>query len=84
MLANSWAPGWRAFVDGDEHRIERAELIALATDVTAGRHVITWHYRPPGLTLGAWVSAMAAILLFALFALSANRRRAIRRRTIPS
>ena len=84
VLANSWAPGWRAFVDGDEHRIERAELIALATDVTAGRHVITWHYRPPGLTLGAWVSAMAAILLFALFALSANRRRAIRRRTIPS
>ena len=79
VLANSWAPGWRAFVDGDEHRVERAELIALATDVTAGRHTITWQYRPPGLTVGAWISLVAGLLLIALFA---NGWRVTRRRTL--
>jgi hypothetical protein len=73
VLADAWAPGWTARVDGRETRVERANVGFRAVAVSAGHHDVDLRYRPPGLAPGLAISAISIAALLSL--LAAGRRR---------
>lgn len=59
--------GWNVYVDGKPSELFRADYILRATIVPAGKHVITFEYKPQSYFMGAKISAISSsILLFAL------------------
>jgi membrane protein YfhO len=73
VLVDAYDPGWRAWVDGRESAIVRANVAFRAVAVEAGRHTVEMRYRPRELILGAALSALA------LAALAAGGAAAVRR-----
>ena len=59
VLLDSYYPGWRAYVDGVEVRILRANYAFRAVQVGAGNHRVEFIYRPRSFYLGLWVSSVA-------------------------
>lgn len=68
VLADSFAPGWRVWVDGRPAAPLRADGFLRAVAVPAGRHLVDWRYDPrafaagAALTLAALAAAAAAWL----------------------
>lgn len=72
VLADSYYPGWRAYVDGEEKEILRANLFFRAVPLSAGEHVVEFRYRPRSFTIGLAISlttlcGVAAAGLICLF-----------------
>ena len=65
VLADAWAPGWRARVDGRAATILRADLLFRAVEVGAGRHEVEMTYRPLSVILGFAASILGAALTLA-------------------
>jgi hypothetical protein len=62
VLADSFAPGWRARLDGTTAPLRRANGLFRAVAVPAGRHVVEMVYAPKSVYLGAGLSACGLIL----------------------
>jgi uncharacterized membrane protein YfhO len=73
VLSEMFYPGWRAAVDGTPTEIYRTNYLFRGVVVPAGRHAVTFEYRPRSVPLGAAVSGAA--VLAALAVLAAGRRR---------
>jgi hypothetical protein len=58
VLLDSWYPGWRAFVDGREVPVYRANFLFRAIPLEPGEHSIVFELRPLTLYVGAVVSAL--------------------------
>ena len=56
VLADSFYPGWRAYVDGEEKEILRANLFFRGILLPAGEHMVEFHYEPRSFTIGLIVS----------------------------
>jgi len=65
VVAESWAPGWRALVDGQPRPVEAAAGALLGVRLGPGAGRAELRYRPPGLLAGAWISAAALLVLVA-------------------
>jgi hypothetical protein len=74
VLSDAFFPGWRAFVDGAEVEIRRANFVARGVFVPAGSHLVRFSYQPPGLVAGAAVSGAATAMLALLGAFFLMRR----------
>jgi hypothetical protein len=67
VLADAYHPGWRAWVDGAETKIYRADYALRALFLTEGRHEIVFRYEPAcfriglGLALGSLLSVLGAL-----------------------
>jgi uncharacterized membrane protein YfhO len=70
VLADAWAPGWRAAVDGAPALIERANLAVRAVRVPGGAHTVTFLYQPRWRVAGPALS-LCGILLAAVLILAA-------------
>jgi uncharacterized membrane protein YfhO len=44
--SDTYYPGWRAYVDGRETKIYRANLAFRAVEVPKGRHIVVFRYVP--------------------------------------
>lgn len=75
VLTDADYPGWQAAVDGRAAGIVRANLFFRAVKVPAGRHTVTFNFRPGSVYLGAAVSGAAVLLLAAGLFVSGKRRR---------
>lgn len=73
VVSEMYFPGWHATVDGAPTPIYRTNYLFRGIVVPAGRHTVTFDYRPRSVLVGAAISAFA--LLIALVALAAGRRR---------
>jgi len=62
VISDTWYPGWKAWVDGNQVPIWRANYLHRAISVEAGNHQILLEYHPVELILGKVIS-MAAILI---------------------
>jgi hypothetical protein len=62
FLGDSYYPGWRAYVDGRETPIYRANYAFRAVEVPAGEHEVRFAYAPTALTLGI-AGSLAGIAL---------------------
>jgi len=70
LLLDSYYPGWRAFVDGKEVRIYRANGFFRAVKIPAGRHRVIFNYFPESFTRGLLISGIGFFLWLFLFGIS--------------
>jgi len=63
VLSDGYFPGWRAWVDGEESRIYRANYAFRAVPVNAGQSIVEFRYEPQSFQIGALISA-GSIALF--------------------
>ena len=61
VLLDSCYPGWRAWVDGVEAEIHRADHLFRAVRLSAGQHRIVFAYDPLSFKVGAAISLITAI-----------------------
>ncbi|MBI4881197.1 MAG: hypothetical protein HY812_16300 [Planctomycetes bacterium] len=66
ILADTWYPGWRATVDGEEHEILRANLAFRAVVVHAGAKTVEFRYAPESVRLGLYFSGAGLLALLLL------------------
>lgn len=63
VLLDAWSPEWHATIDGSAVATRRANSVARAVEVPAGRHEIVFRFVPRSLYLGAVLSVMSLLLL---------------------
>jgi Bacterial membrane protein YfhO len=73
ILADSYYPGWKAFVDGREEVIRRANLFFRAVRLPAGSHTVEFRYEPTSFVIGLAISAITLAVLAVTTALVAFR-----------
>jgi hypothetical protein len=56
VLADSWYPGWKARVDGQDVEIHRANYAFRAIEIPEGRHEVVFVYRPASFYVGGIIS----------------------------
>lgn len=56
VLADTYYPGWKAFVDGREARIQRANYLFRAVYLEAGSHTVEFVFDPGSFKLGLAIS----------------------------
>ena len=66
VLSDTYYPGWRAFVDGVERPILRANHVFRAVVVPAGARDVVFSYEPDSFRYGLLVSVAAAALWLGL------------------
>jgi len=75
LLADTWYPGWGAFLDGEQRPIYRANYLFRAVPVEAGEHELVFTYRPTSFRRGAAISLLAwSFLAFLGLRISRSRR----------
>jgi hypothetical protein len=62
-LADSYYPGWQAYVDGKQQEILRANLFFRAVVLPQGEHTVEFRYKPRSFTIGLMVSLMTLCAL---------------------
>jgi len=65
VITDSFAPGWRARVDGHPAPVLPANVAFRAIPVPAGRHEVLLAYAPPSAILGLALSGLTALLALA-------------------
>jgi hypothetical protein len=75
VLADSFDPGWRAFVNGTEAEILRANLFFRAVLLKPGNHLVEFRYQPRSFSVGMTVSLATVAILIGAGAVTALRRR---------
>jgi hypothetical protein len=75
VLADSHYPGWKAFVDGKEAAIRRANLFFRAVPLPAGNHTVEFRYEPRSFTVGLRISVVTLVALAIVTALFVCRSR---------
>jgi hypothetical protein len=69
FVSDAHFPGWKAFIDGVETKIYRANFAFRAVAVPSGVHRVRFIYRPESLFNGLKISGASMLLLFLLFPL---------------
>ncbi len=75
VLLDTYADGWKAYVDGRPTAIYPADVAFRAVEVPAGEHAITFRYAPASVSIGLalTLAGWAATASFALFGWRAAR-----------
>ena len=63
VLADAYYPGWKAFVDGKETKIYRANYVMRGVFITGGRHVVEFRYDPLSFEVGVIISLASLVLV---------------------
>jgi len=63
ILTDTCYPGWRAYVDGEEASIIRANLLFRAISLSAGQHRVEFSYEPASVKVGAAVSSATLLAI---------------------
>jgi Bacterial membrane protein YfhO len=66
LLNDSYSPGWRAYVDGEESKIYRANYLMRAVCLEDGSHTIRFLYQPYSFTIGSIISITILIIVIFL------------------
>jgi hypothetical protein len=77
VLRDTFDPNWRAFVDGAEAPVVRADVVFRAVRLAPGAHTVEFRYRSRPLEAGAVVSVVALLALAGV--LARTRRARVRR-----
>ena len=69
LFTDSYYPGWKAFVDGQEQKVYRADYLFRAVLLPAGKHEVRFKYDPWTVALGADISVFTISTLLGLWAI---------------
>jgi hypothetical protein len=75
VLTDSWFPGWKATVDGQDVPIERVDYLIRGVVVPAGAHRVEFRYDPASWRAG-WILSLLALIGILAAALVGWRRHA--------
>jgi len=77
VLADSYYPGWRVFVDDKEGEILRANLFFRGVRLPPGAHRVEFRYKPRSFRIGLWLSlaTLAALALASAVVFVSKRKR---------
>ncbi|HKA33162.1 MAG TPA: YfhO family protein, partial [Candidatus Binatia bacterium] len=75
VLADSYYPGWRVYVDGKEGEILRANLFFRGVKLAPGEHRVEFRYEPRSFQIGLWISLATLVGLTLISALLFARKR---------
>lgn len=73
MIANSYDPGWRAFIDNQPSPVYRANGGLMAITVPAGVHRIDFRYSPPFIGLALLLTSLSWLGTTALYLVSVRK-----------
>ncbi len=65
VLSDIYYPGWKAYIDGKDAKIYRADYLFRAICVSAGRHDVVFRYEPTSYKLGLLIS-LSALVIFSI------------------
>ncbi len=74
VVSESYYPGWRAWVNGHEVRIARANYLVMGIPVPAGTSRVELRYVTPGFRMGRLLSAVSLALMAGVFLFSRGQR----------
>ncbi len=79
VLTDSFYPGWRAYVNGVEQEILRANYFFRGVALPAGEHIVEFRYEPLSFKIGLAISLLTLALIGAvtLWRFLVNRRRPV-------
>jgi hypothetical protein len=82
VLSDNYYPGWKAYVDGVESEVLRANHTMRAVAIPGGSHVVSFVFDPLTLRVSVYVSSIAAacVLISLLLLWVREKRQAIERR----
>ena len=82
VLSDNYYPGWKAYVDGVEAEVLRANYTMRAVALTGGSHVVSFDFDPLTLRVSIYISSIAAacVLISLLLLWTRARRRPVERR----
>jgi hypothetical protein len=75
VVGDRFDAGWRAWVDGREAPVVRANAIMRAVPVPAGEHTVEMRYEPWWITLGLVISLLSLLVVVSAIALCTRRSR---------
>lgn len=75
-----YSTGWSVTVDGTPAQVLRADTAFLGVALEPGSHTVAFTYKTPGLAAGAVLSAAGVVLLAAIWAVPALRKKSKKRR----
>ena len=74
FLSDSYYPGWKAYVDGREREILRANFLFRAINIEPGEHQVRFSYEPLSFKIGLTISLTTLLLCGAYCFRSSIRR----------
>jgi hypothetical protein len=77
VIADSYYPGWKAYVDGKEVPIMRANHFFRAVALSEGQHVVEFKYEPLSFKIGLLISltTIIALVIISMIVFLRNRKR---------
>lgn len=63
VLTDTYYPGWKAYVDGTETPIYKANAIFRAIEVPQGKHQVVFRFQPFSFWLGFWMSLSTLVFM---------------------
>ncbi len=66
VLSDTYYPGWKAFVDGKEEKIFRADYNFRAILIPPGSHLVEFVYDPLSFKLGGWITLLGFLGCFGM------------------
>ena len=73
LLLDSYSPDWRVTVDGGQATLLRADALFRAVRLVPGAHTVVFAYRPASFYWGAAISALAALMMIAIWGIPPRR-----------
>ncbi len=67
FLSDSYYPGWKAYVDGEEREIHRANYLFRAVIIEPGEHRVRFEYDPFSFKLGLAISVTTILICMGYF-----------------
>ncbi|MFY9558293.1 MAG: YfhO family protein, partial [Blastocatellia bacterium] len=75
VLCDNDYPGWRAYIDDVRVDVLRANHTMRAVEVPAGRHMVTFVFKPAAFFTSMYISIAAAVMAVAALILGAIKRK---------
>jgi uncharacterized membrane protein YfhO len=76
VLTDTYFPGWKAFIDGKQAQIYRANYIHRMVVVPEGIHSVEFIYDPASFKAGGIISVIAAVAVIGILGLVFFRKKA--------
>ncbi|MBU1127141.1 YfhO family protein, partial [Patescibacteria group bacterium] len=74
FVSDQFYPGWKAYVDGEEAEIYRADFVFRAIYLPSGKHDVVFSYEPESFKIGIIITLSSFILLIILLVYGKHKK----------